>query len=311
MDDVHLRYLTVLEVAKASSTARSSACRSARELAERKAHGDRALRSRARGGARVRQAHARAGAARERPARRSRLRRRCCTTTSRRPCAAAAAAAIGRHPLRREITATALVNALVNPGGTTFAFRMMEETGALEPDVVRAHFVAWRVFDQQRFWDDVAALDHTSRRHCRSSCTSRAAGSWSGPRAGCSATAARRSRSAPRSLRSPTACSAVPRSCRRCSAATSVAAIAQRARALPRRRRARVDRRAAATLPLARVGARHRGDRRRHGPPVEAVAAVYATVGERLGLDWLRDRILDDLRRDDRWSALAAQRAAR
>ena len=71
-----------------------------------------------------------------------------------------ATAAIGRHSLRREITATALVNAMVNTGGTTLAFRMMEETGATEPDVVRAHLVAWRVFEQQQFWDDVAALDH-------------------------------------------------------------------------------------------------------------------------------------------------------
>jgi glutamate dehydrogenase len=39
--------------------------------------------------------------------------------------------------------------------------------------------------------------------------------------------------------------------------------------------------------------------------PVESIAAIYAVVGDRLGLDWLRDRILGDLRRDDRWSALA------
>ena len=32
---------------------------------------------------------------------------------------------------------------------------------------------------------------------------------------------------------------------------------------------------------------------------------MYATVGDRLGLDWLREHILTDLRRDDRWSALA------
>src|SRR6185503_14372771 len=35
-----------------------------------------------------------------------------------------------RHPLRRELVATALVNGVVNRAGTTFAFRVAEETGA-------------------------------------------------------------------------------------------------------------------------------------------------------------------------------------
>ncbi len=42
------------------------------------------------------------------------------------------------HPLRREIVATALVNGLVNRAGTTFVFRIGEETGASSADIVRA-----------------------------------------------------------------------------------------------------------------------------------------------------------------------------
>jgi glutamate dehydrogenase len=41
------------------------------------------------------------------------------------------------------------------------------------------------------------------------------------------------------------------------------------------------------------------------GRPVVEVTAMWCAIGDRLRLDWLRDRILDDLPRDDRWRALA------
>ena len=66
---------------------------------------------------------------------------------------------IRKHTLRREITATALVNGLVNRAGTTFAFRIGEETGAHGPDIVRAHETARAVFDQDALWRDIEALD--------------------------------------------------------------------------------------------------------------------------------------------------------
>ena len=47
------------------------------------------------------------------------------------------------HPLRREIIATVVANDMVNIGGTTYAFRVMEETGADEAQVAKA-FVALR-----------------------------------------------------------------------------------------------------------------------------------------------------------------------
>ncbi|RJU02935.1 NAD-glutamate dehydrogenase [Arthrobacter frigidicola] len=47
------------------------------------------------------------------------------------------------HPLRREIIATTVANDMVNMGGITFAFRVMEETSVSESAVARA-FVALR-----------------------------------------------------------------------------------------------------------------------------------------------------------------------
>jgi glutamate dehydrogenase len=64
-----------------------------------------------------------------------------------------------RHPLRREIISTSVVNSMVNNSGTTFAFRMNEETGASSSDIARAYLVARAVFDMPRFWKSVDALE--------------------------------------------------------------------------------------------------------------------------------------------------------
>jgi glutamate dehydrogenase len=69
------------------------------------------------------------------------------------------AEAIDRHPLRREIAATSAVNDLVNRNGATYAFRMMEETGASVLDVVHAHLAATSIGEVAPFWSDVCALD--------------------------------------------------------------------------------------------------------------------------------------------------------
>ncbi|SEF95122.1 glutamate dehydrogenase [Thermomonospora echinospora] len=65
-----------------------------------------------------------------------------------------------RHPLRREIIATRVVNDLVNNSGTTFTFRINEETGASSPDIARAYLVAREVFDMPRFWRQVESLSY-------------------------------------------------------------------------------------------------------------------------------------------------------
>ncbi len=68
--------------------------------------------------------------------------------------------AVDRHPLRREIIATALVNRAVNVAGVTGLFRLGEETGAPLVAVVRAHAVARAVFDVDRLWDAARPLDN-------------------------------------------------------------------------------------------------------------------------------------------------------
>jgi glutamate dehydrogenase len=65
-----------------------------------------------------------------------------------------------RHPLRREIIATSVVNSMVNDSGITFAFRMAEETGASASDITRAYLVAREVFHMESFWSSVDELDY-------------------------------------------------------------------------------------------------------------------------------------------------------
>jgi glutamate dehydrogenase len=65
-----------------------------------------------------------------------------------------------RHPLRREIIATSVVNSMVNDSGTTFAFRLNEETGASASDITRAYLVAREVFNMPSFWRSVDELDY-------------------------------------------------------------------------------------------------------------------------------------------------------
>ncbi|MFG1942089.1 NAD-glutamate dehydrogenase [Nonomuraea sp. NPDC048826] len=64
------------------------------------------------------------------------------------------------HPLRREIIVTGIVNDLVNSMGTTFLFRVGEETGASLPDIVRAFLVTREVFDLASFHRKVESLDN-------------------------------------------------------------------------------------------------------------------------------------------------------
>ena len=64
-----------------------------------------------------------------------------------------------RHPLRREIVVTQAVNDLVNHAGTTFAFRLQDETGAGAPDIVRAYTAACRLFGLRGLWAEIEALD--------------------------------------------------------------------------------------------------------------------------------------------------------
>ncbi len=70
------------------------------------------------------------------------------------------AEAMPDHRLRREIIATVVANQLVDRAGTTFAFRLGEETGASPPTLARGYAVAREVFDMRRFWEEVEGLDN-------------------------------------------------------------------------------------------------------------------------------------------------------
>ncbi|HET9702149.1 MAG TPA: NAD-glutamate dehydrogenase, partial [Burkholderiales bacterium] len=64
-----------------------------------------------------------------------------------------------RHPLRREIIATYVVNSMVNRVGPTFVHRLQEETGRTAAQVVRAYVAARQVYDLATYWSAVQALD--------------------------------------------------------------------------------------------------------------------------------------------------------
>jgi glutamate dehydrogenase len=64
------------------------------------------------------------------------------------------------HRLRREIIATVVANQLVDRAGTTFAFRLGEETGAPASILARAFAVAREVFGMRSFWSAVEQLDN-------------------------------------------------------------------------------------------------------------------------------------------------------
>jgi glutamate dehydrogenase len=67
---------------------------------------------------------------------------------------------IAAHPLRREIVTNSVANSMVNRGGITFAFRAVEETGALPEQVARAYVVCREVFDLAGFVQAVEATDN-------------------------------------------------------------------------------------------------------------------------------------------------------
>ncbi len=67
---------------------------------------------------------------------------------------------IPRHPLKREIVATHVLNSMVNRVGITFTHRIIEATGAKPAQVVRAYLAAREVFGHVGLWQQVEALDN-------------------------------------------------------------------------------------------------------------------------------------------------------
>ena len=66
---------------------------------------------------------------------------------------------IARHRLRREIIATRVANDMVDRAGSTFMFRLREDTGATHADIARASLISREVFEMRSLWREIEALD--------------------------------------------------------------------------------------------------------------------------------------------------------
>jgi glutamate dehydrogenase len=213
---------------------------------------------------------------------------------------------IRHHRLRRELIATIVANQLVDRAGMTFAFRLAEETGAAAPQLARAYAVAREVFDMRSFWDAVEALDNRIEAGTQLAMliegrrlVERAA-RWvvraGGPRATIDVTAMT-DRFTP-------------------AAEVLAAALPDVLRGLDREqfteRRAELETGGVPSELAHRVASMQAllsvfdivVDAGLTGSEQPVVTEAYFSIGSRLGLDWLRDRILE-LPRTDRWQSLA------
>ena len=64
-----------------------------------------------------------------------------------------------QHPLRRELIATRIANALVNHMGCSFVHRMRSTTAANVIDIVKAYILARDIYDLPTFWQRIDALE--------------------------------------------------------------------------------------------------------------------------------------------------------
>jgi glutamate dehydrogenase len=209
-----------------------------------------------------------------------------------------------RHRLRREIVATMVANQLVDRAGSTFAFRLAEETGVGTSQLARGYAVAREVFEMRDFWHAVESLDNQIdagtqlamliegrrlveratrwlvRAHSQTidieACTNRflpgarlLAGALPGVLEGLD-------RDSYAERLEELADAGVP------------ADLARRVASMP------------ALLSVFDIVE----DAAATDRPQAVVMSAYFAIGSRLGLDWLRDRILE-LPRADRWQALA------
>jgi glutamate dehydrogenase len=208
------------------------------------------------------------------------------------------------HRLRREIIATVIANQLVDRGGATFAFRLAEETGAAAPQLARAFAVAREVFAMRSFWTAVEELDN--RIDARVQLEILIEGRRLVERA-----TRWLVRAHPQAID-------IDATTRRFSTGA-----AELARAIPdvlhgldheafQSRRSELVEAGVPTVLAHRVASMQAllsvfdivEDGVSTGQPQPVVTATYFGLGARLGLDWIRDRILD-LPRADRWQALA------
>jgi glutamate dehydrogenase len=70
------------------------------------------------------------------------------------------AAWIPKHPLKREIIATQVLNRMVNRVGASFVHRLTEISGAKPAQIVRAYLAVREVFGFEPLWQQIEALDN-------------------------------------------------------------------------------------------------------------------------------------------------------
>mgnify|MGYP001390961083 CR=1 FL=1 len=208
------------------------------------------------------------------------------------------------HRLRREIIATLVANQLVDRAGSTFAFRLGEETGASVAILARGYAVARGVFDMQPFWDQVESLDNKVDAHVQLEMLIEGrrlverATRWlvrANPRMiEIDATAKRYAGGAellsaalPGVLHGPDR-EAFDARVRELDGAGVPSELSKRVAAMPQ---------LLAVFDIVEIA--NSTDR-----PPEAVMETYFTLGAEIVLTWLRDRIIE-LPRANRWQALA------
>jgi glutamate dehydrogenase len=211
---------------------------------------------------------------------------------------------IREHPLRREIIATRVTNRIVDRAGTTFIFRLAEETGMGAPEVARAQMAAREIFGLPSLWEEITKLDDDVSSATQVGLLLEAR-----------RLAERATRWLLRNRTQPLDVAATiaffQPAAQELASMISGLVTEDRRRALERT----VERylgagvpeelaRAVGTLPDLVAALDIATVARSTGRPVEAVAEVYFALDEYLKLDWLRGQILD-LPRDDRWQALA------
>ena len=209
-----------------------------------------------------------------------------------------------RHRLHREIIATEVVNNVLHGGGTTFVFRLNEETGAPPSEIARAYAVAREVFDMRPQWQGIEALDKEVRADVQTSML------LEGRRL-----IERGSRWLLRNRRAPMDIASTVERYRpgaavlyeKMSRLLDPDDLEPLARRVDELRGAGVPEELAtriAALPhmYAALDVVEVADD--SGLDVQAVAAVHFRLGSRLGLHWVHERIVA-LPREDRWQAMA------
>ena len=211
---------------------------------------------------------------------------------------------IEAHPLRRELVATTMTNHIVSRAGLSMVHRMKDETSASVAEIVRAHQAAWQAFDMTDLWSAICDLDRDARASTQTQML-----------LACRRLAERGTRWFLRNRRPPLDVASTIETFR-AAAATVADALPElvhgsMAEGLQRATEALVISdvpediaRRVAGLPMMAsvldvVNVAHETN-----APIRHVAEVYFLLDERLGIDWLRQRI-SRLQRGDRWQALA------